>query len=132
MNAVNEMVADVIETRTWEMAIENGELIDVTMSNEWVETGFKCPVALSRMVWYKYVEVPEGVWGPNQQGILRDILSVYNSTVQSRRQNKTVYFEIFVPNADVPAGVSVVTLKGVRSPDDDGNPAITILERYED
>jgi len=135
MNAateVDEAFGEVIDKYTREMAIENGELIDITMSDEWIEAGFKCPVTLSRMVWYKFVEFPEGVWGSSQQGMLKDILSVYDSTVQSRRQNKTLFFEIFVPNGDDQAGVSVVTLKGVCGPGDEGEPVITIMEPYED
>jgi hypothetical protein len=129
---VDEVFGEVIDKYTREMAIENGDLIDVTMSDEWVEAGFKCPVALTRMVWYKYVEVPEGVWDQDQKGRLWDILYLFSIAAKSHRQSDTMYFQLYVRNSNREGLPPLVTLKGVCGPDDNGDLVITIMEKYED
>jgi hypothetical protein len=51
--------AEVIYAYTRAQAIEDGVLIDV--SSVASEAGIKFPVAMTRTVWGKYVEVTEGV-----------------------------------------------------------------------
>ena len=130
--AENEAFEEVIDKYTRAMTIENGELVDVSKSDEAIEAGFKCPVALTRMAWYKYVEVPEGVWGQDQKGRLWDILYILSVAAKSNRQSDTMFFQLHVRNSNREGLPPLVTLKAVCGPGDDGEPVITIMERYED
>jgi len=132
MNPVKEVFGDVIDIYTRAQAIEDGYLVDVSKSEEAVEAGFRCPVALTRTVWTKYVEVPEGVYGQDQKGRLWDILYLYSIAAKSHRQSDTMYFQLHVRNNNKDGMPPLVTLKGVCGPGDDGEPVVTILEEFED
>src|SRR5437879_6332420 len=72
MTNSNEVFGDVIYSYTRTQAIEDGVLVDVTPMAR--EAGFVYPVALTRAVWNRYVEVPEGVTGQDEIGRLWDIV----------------------------------------------------------
>ena len=55
----NELFGEVISSYSRAQAIEDGVLVDVSSVAR--EAGIKFPVAMTRTVWGKYVEVPEGV-----------------------------------------------------------------------
>lgn len=132
MNPVEEVFGEVIDRYTRAQAIEDGYLVDVSKSEEAVEAGFRCPVALSRAVWTKYVEVPEGVYGQDQKGRLWDILYIFSIAARSHRQSDTMYFQLHVRNNNKEGLPPLVTLKGICGPGDDGEPVVTILEQFED
>ena len=48
--------AEIIYAYTRAQAIEDGELVDVSETAR--ESGIKFPVAVTRAVWAKYVEIP--------------------------------------------------------------------------
>jgi hypothetical protein len=132
MNQVHEVFGEVIDRYTRAQAIEDGYLVDVTTSEEAVEAKFRCPVALTRAVWTKYVEVPEGVYGQDQKGRLWDILYLFSIAARSHRQSDTMYFQLHVRNKNGEGTPPLVTLKGVCGPGDEGEPTVTILEQFED
>ena len=128
MDAVQEVFGEVIDRYARAQALEDGYLVDVSTSDEAAEAGFKCPVALSRAVWDKYVQVPEGVWGQDQKGRLWDILYIFSVAARSNRQSDTMYFQLHVRNNNGEGTPPLVTLKGVCGPGDDGEPVVTIME----
>ena len=71
--------AEIISTYSREQAIEDGFLVDVSQSSECQQLGFLCPVALTRAVWDRYVEVPAGVPCQDLHGRLWDLLNVASS-----------------------------------------------------
>jgi len=132
MNGVHEVFGEVIDRYTRAQTLEDGYLVDVTKSDEAVEAGFRCPVALSRAVWTKYVEVPEGVFGQDQKGRLWDILYLYSIAARSHRQSDTMYFQLHVRNNNKDGMPPLVTLKGICGPGDAGEVVVTIMEEFED
>ena len=131
-NAVHEVFGEVIDRYTRAQAIEDGNLVDVSTSEEAIEAKFTCPVALTRTVWDKYVQVPEGVWGQDQKGRLWDILYIFSIAARSHRQCDTMYFQLHVRNNNKDGMPPLVTLKGVCGPGDEGEPVITIMLADED
>jgi hypothetical protein len=110
-------------------AIADGALIDVTEVAQ--EAGFRYPVALTRAVWCRYVEVPPGVTGQDYAGRLWDILHMLRFAIR-RRQDTTseIFFQLHVQNDN--RTPKLVTLKSVCGPDDDGSPCITVMMTDED
>ena len=68
----NELFGEVISNYSRAQAIEDGVLVDVSATAK--ETGIKFPVGMTRTLWDRYVEVPEGVSCPTETGRLWDIL----------------------------------------------------------
>ena len=62
--------APVISVYTRAQAIDDGFLVDVSDSSEYKELRFKFPIALTRAVWDRYVEVPAGVACQDSKGRL--------------------------------------------------------------
>ena len=63
----NELFGEVISNYSRAQAIEDGVLVDVSATAK--ETGIKFPVGMTRTLWDRYVEVPEGVAArPKQAG----------------------------------------------------------------
>lgn len=56
-NVMQEVFGEVIHAYTRANAIEDGYLIDVTVTAK--EAGFKCPVAITREAWEQYVSWSE-------------------------------------------------------------------------
>jgi len=51
----------VIYAYTRAQAIQDGELVDISTSKEWLEAGFKYPGAMTRGAWAKTIET-DGQW----------------------------------------------------------------------
>ncbi len=121
---------DIIHTYTRAEAIADGVLVDV--SSAATEAGFKYPVALTRAVWSDYVEVPEGVFGQDESGRLWDILVVLNFAVRRSNDGDMLRFRLHVRNENGNGCPSLVELKAICGPNDDGTPCVTVMLPYED
>ena len=76
MNDENSLFGGLIYQYSREQAIQDGQLVDVSGSSEAKEAGFNVSVALTRSVWERYVEMPEGVIGQDIAGRLWDVLYI--------------------------------------------------------
>jgi hypothetical protein len=119
---------EVVYTYTRAQALEDGVLVDVSETAK--EAGIKFPVAMTRTVWGKYVEVPEGVKCQDERGRLWDILWMLRAQV--RRGGDTLLFKLHVRNDNRDRIPPLVTLKAVCGPGDSGEPVITIMLPNED
>jgi len=121
----DEVFGDYISVYTRQQAIEDGILIDVSSVAK--EAGIKFPLALTRAVWMKYVEVPPNVTCQDEQGRLWDIVWMFKKQIQAGDQ---MTFKVYVRNS---AGrPRLETLKAVCGPGDDAEPVITIMLPNED
>jgi hypothetical protein len=103
-------------------------LVDVTSIA--VEAGFNFPVGLTRLVWDKYVKVPQGVTGQDQKGRLWDVLVSLNLAIKGRKDVGSIL--IFTIHVKQDNGKPVpVRLKSVVGPGDDPKPVITVLSPEE-
>lgn len=119
---------DLIHRYTRKQAIADGILIDVTSTAK--EAGFRFPVALTRAVWGRYVEVPEGVHAQDEAGRLWDILFMLHRAIRSEKDAPLIFFKLYVRNDN--SSPKLVTLKAICAGGDDGAPCITILLPTED
>ena len=116
---------EVISIYTRQQAIEDGTLIDVSLVAK--EAGIKFPVALTRAVWAKYVEVPVKATGQDEQGRLWDIVWVFKKQIQDGSE---MTFKVYVRNS---AGwPRLETFKAICGPGNNAEPVITIMLPNED
>jgi len=108
-------------------AIEDGVLIDISKTAK--EAGFKYPMVLTSAVWGKYVIVPEGAEGQDEQGRLWDILNMLRFAIRNDESTNEVSFSLYVNNSGKPESVY---LKSICGPGDDAEPVITIMLPTED
>lgn len=121
----------VIDAYTRAQAIEDGTLVDVSGMAR--EAGFKIPVALTRTVWGKYVEVPKGVTFQDESGRLWDILWMLHVAIAgSPRTGDHLLFRLHVRNDNRDRIPPLITLKALCGPGDHGEPVMTILTPEED
>lgn len=115
----------VIYTR--KQAIADGVLVDLT---EWSkETGIKYPLAVTRAVWDRYIEVPEGVTCQDVRGRAHDVLWMFY--LEARKNSSSeLRFTLLVRNDN--RSPKPVTLKAICGPGDDPKPVITIMLPEED
>lgn len=120
----------VVSRYTRAEAIDDGILVDVTETAQ--EAGIKHPTALTVAVWERYVKVPDGVEGQDEQGRLWDILWMLRSAILGAGSGPTdrLDFHLFVKN-DL-GSPRKVGLKVVCGPGDDGEPVITAMLPDED
>jgi hypothetical protein len=120
----------VIDSYSRAQAIEDGVLVDVSSVAR--EAGIKFPVAMTRTVWAKYVEVPEGVICQDESGRLWDILWMFRS--QASRGGDTLLFKLHIRNDNLALSLhgDLVTLKAVCGPGDTPEPVVTIMLPEED
>ena len=123
--------AEVIYAYTRAQALEDGVLVDVSEMAK--EAGIKYPVALTRAVWAKYVEVPEGVACQDERGRLWDIVWMFRCAA-ARFNGDTLLFKLYVRNHNRErlTRQDVVTLKAMCGPGDTPDPVITIMLPDED
>ncbi len=124
----HEVFGKVIYAYTRKNAIEDGILIDVSTVAK--EAGIKFPVALTRAVWEKYVEVPPNVQCQDEQGRLWDIVWMFRCHIKSAGGHETMIFDLLVRNDN--RKPRRVALKAVCGPGDDMEPVITIMLPDED
>ena len=136
----------IISTYTTKEAVEDGFLVRIE-DDQSKEAGIKYPVYLTRSVWDKYVEVPEGMEGEqDQSGRLWDILFMFAMAAR-RTPGALLFYELIcrIPDAGnwetnekVLKGESrlnrLIRLKAVIGPQDidDPSPGIFIMKPGED
>ena len=94
------------------------------------EAGFRYPVALTRAVFEEFVRVPEGVEGQDEGGRLWDIVSMLRVAIRRGSGGQEQQFQLYVRNDN--RRPTLVTLKAVCGPGDDGSPCITVMLPLED
>lgn len=138
---------DVIATYSRKEAIEDGYQVLATPETT-KEAGIKFPVFLTRSVYEKYVQVPEGMEGYQQEDArLWDILTMFKYFIRVRHAQSEFTFQVSVtiprkaewlPNEkkqrDCGQDQRMVTLYASCGPLDFDNtePAITIMLPGED
>ncbi len=115
--------AELVFAYTWEQAIADGVLVDVTGMAK--EAGFRYPVSLTSNVWDTFVRVPEGVEAQDEAGRLWDILTMLRFAIKQGKDGSELLFQLHVRNENERA--RLVTLKSVCGPDGNGSPCITIM-----
>jgi hypothetical protein len=127
----NDLFGEVISSYSRAQAIEDGVLVDVSSVAR--EAGIKFPVAMTRTVWGKYVEVPEGVSCQDETGRLWDILWMFRCAA-AKFNSDTLLFKLYVRNHNRERLDSrdLVTLKAICGPGDTPEPVITIMLPDED
>jgi len=96
------------------------------------EAGIKFPVAMTRRVWGKYMEVPEGVKCRTSK---EDCGTSCGCSVCSRKfDGDTLLFKLYVRNHNRERldRRDLVTLKALCGPGDHAEPVITIMLPEED
>jgi hypothetical protein len=123
--------AEIIDAYSQAQAIEEGVLVDVSSVAR--EAGIRFPVAMTRTVWSKYVEVPEGVKCQDERGRLWDILWMFRCAA-AKFSGSTLLFKLYVRNHNRERLDSrdLVTLKAICGPGDTPEPVITIMLPDED
>jgi hypothetical protein len=119
---------DVISVYTRAQAIEDGVLVDVTDTAR--DAGLRIPVALTRAVWDRYVEVPEGVICQDVAGRLHDVLWMLRMGIKASHGGQEIRYRLHVRNDN--RRPRLVTLKAVCGPGDDAEPVITVMLPEED
>ena len=124
-------------------ALADGVLMDVTEMAR--EAGFEHPTAVTHEVWSRYVVVPLGATGQDEEGRLWDILWMLGGALMRELSTRSerhhaqndfaetpsiVHYQLAVRNGD--DRLEQVTLKAVCGPGDGGEPVITIMCPHED
>jgi len=120
---------DVIYTYTRKQAIEDGVLVDVSVTAR--EAGINFPVALTSTVWDMYVVPSEKLEGCGQSisGRLWDLLWMFRLKAM-RSNNSLLYFSCLF--LDVNEKLDEMKLKALCGPGDNAEPVITIMLPGED
>lgn len=121
--------AEMIHSYSRAQAIADGVLVDVSAVA--AEAGIKHPVALTRAVWSRYVEVPEGVELQDEQGRLWDVLYMLAQAARRIAGSQFLY-KLHVRNDNRERTPPLVTLKAICGPGDTAAPVITVLLPEED
>ena len=133
MNSNKSIFGNVVYSYSRAQAIADGVLVDVTDTPEFLEAGFKYPVAMTRTVWDRCVEIPKGVIGQDIQGRLWDLLYMLRIAIQhSKGPTDAVYLELPVRNDNREGEPPIVRLKSVCGPGDQAEPVITVMLPVED
>jgi hypothetical protein len=87
---------------------------------------------VTRAVWVKYVEIPEGVTCQDERGRLWDILWMLRCN--AGRGGDSLFFKLYVRNHNRErlTKADLVTLKAACGPGDTPEPVITIMLPDED
>ncbi|MGE4164306.1 MAG: DUF6573 family protein [Vicinamibacterales bacterium] len=120
--------ADLISVYTRAQAIEDGVLVDVS---EWARAcGFKLPVAVTRAVWDRCIEVPKSRKRiESEHARARDVLFVLFMCIRRTPNTDRINYQI---RCSVKEGRRIVRLKALLGAGDDGRPVVTILLPEED
>lgn len=121
---------EIISRYTRAQALEDGVLVDVTAQAR--EAGIKIPTAMTRAVWNQYVELTPAAReaGNDRKGRRWDILWMFRAAVLRQPDACEIYFQLYVVTDRIEP--SLVTLKAICDPGDDGTPVITLLLPQED
>jgi hypothetical protein len=121
---------EIISRYTRAQAIEDGVLVDVTAQAK--EAGIKIPTAMTCAVWNQYVELTPAARqaGNDIEGRRWDILWMVRCAALRQPDACEIHFQLNVVTDRIQP--SLVTLKAICGPGDDGTPVITILLPQED
>lgn len=122
-------MTDIIHCYTRAEAIADGVLVDV--SELAGEAGFRIPVALTRAVWEKCVEVSEEAIDQDETGRLWDVLVCLLFSIR-RAQVSGSMMRFHVTVRKSPHLIEDINLIAVCGPGDSEHPVITILLPEED
>jgi len=127
----SEVFGPVIFAYTRKMALADG--VQVNVSEMAKEAGFKFPVFLTEAVHGRYVQVPDGVEGQDEQGRLWDILWMLHVTIKRTTEGlNRLLFSLYVRNTNgKPRKVVLVAQVGPLDIDDP-SPCITVMMPDED
>ena len=120
--------AGLIHAYTRAQAIADGFLIDVSATAR--EAGIRFPVALTRAVWCRCVELPPGVESQDEAGRLWDVRYLLRVAIGASPGGSTLLYRVFVRNDN--RRPRPVTLKAVCGPGDDAAPVLTVMLPDED
>lgn len=121
---------EVIDTYSRAEAIADGGLVDVSTVAR--EAGIIHPVAVTSVVWGKYVTVPTGVVAQDEKGRLWDILWMLRISFLSDRNKDSSEFQYELRVRNDNRMPRRVFLKAVCEPGDNGEPVITVMLPDED
>jgi hypothetical protein len=128
MNNSESIFGNTLYSYSRAQAIADGMLVDVSGTPEAIEAGFKFPVAMTRTVWDRCVEVPAGVIGQDVQGRLWDLLYMLRIAIQhGANRTDTVYLELHIRNDNRQGEPPLVSLKAVCGPGDHAEPVIIVM-----
>jgi hypothetical protein len=120
--------ADLIHPYTRAQAIADGVLIDVSATAR--DAGIHFPVALTRAVWDRCVEVPPSVECQDEASRLWDLLYLLRVAIGASSGGSTLLYRLYVRNDN--RRPKPVTLKAVCGPGDDAAPVLTVMRTTED
>ena len=125
----------IIHSYTRAQAIDDGVLVDVTETAR--EAGFRIPVALTRAVWERYVEVPPRVECQDVPGRLWDVVWMTRRAILRAGGCSPTFFSgrevrIHLRVRNDNRRPRPVELKAICGPGDAGEPVVTILLPEED
>lgn len=131
-NSDDSLFGPVIHRYTRAQALEDGVLVDVSETAR--EAGIKFPCAVTRAVWDRYVEVPEGVTAQDERGRLWDVVWMLRVAIKKSRDGSLIQYQLHVRNTNRERldRRDLVTLKAVCGPGDEAEPVITIMLPDED
>ncbi len=120
---------NVIHTYTRKQAIEDGVLVDVSVTAK--EAGINFPVAVTSAVWDLYVVPSEKLEGCGQSvsGRLWDLLWMFRMNALKANSDLLFFSCIFLSEHEVREEVK---LKALCGPGDNCEPVITIMLPMED
>lgn len=132
--------SDVVYTYSREQALADGDLVDVSAAAR--EAGLRFPVALTSIVWRRYVQLHGEQAGQSLAGRLWDLVWMLRCAAQTS-ETDTVVVQLLVaipgsvplldnesrpmPSSDLTLETHrVVVLKAMVGPGDTGEPVITV------
>lgn len=113
---------------TRKRAIEDGYLRDFTDIAR--EVGFRLPVAITRNVWRRCIEIPAWEAWQDETGRAWDLLLVLYIAIKMNSHGDRLMFEVCIQN--VPGLSENVALKAIVGPGDHGEPVVTVMFPEED
>ena len=123
----------VISSYSRAQALDDGFLVDVSETAR--EAGITFPVALTRAVWDKCVEIPAGVECQDERGRLWDCLWMLRHAIRTQPPGDTLLYTVRIRNRRKAVRLDRrddVQLKAVCGPGDTDAPCITIMLPDED
>jgi hypothetical protein len=128
--------AELIHSYTRRQAIADGVLVDMEQDELGQlrrEAGVKWPIAMTATAFSQYVELtPAAVKaGNDMKGLWWDILTMWKDAVRNSNVDgaELLFRFLCVVDRQKP---TLVTLKAVAGPDDDGQPCLTFMLPEED
>lgn len=125
------LFGEVIHAVTRAQMVKDGFQVDVTETAR--EAGITFPFFISRQVWDKYVEIPQGVTCQDEKGRLWDIVWMTRFAMKKAKEGEQqARVALYVRNTN--GAAKLVTLKAVCGPldIDDPSPAVTVMDIDED